>query len=57
MKKICSFFSRLIHLFFSSLIPDIEKSKVGFDIEDPFEGLEYQGVHKRNLQDNDFNWK
>ena len=51
MKKICSFFSRLLSLLLNSICSPINQTRIGFDIADPFNGLEFDSVHKRNLQE------
>ena len=52
MEKICSFFSRLLSLVISSLCSPIHQTRIGFDIAEPFNGLEFDSIHKRNLQEN-----
>ena len=58
MKRICSFFSRLLSGFIKSRYAPMIETRIGFNIEDPFEGiskeiihLEFDAIRKRNLQD------
>ena len=51
MKKICSFFSRLLSLLLNSICSPINQTRIGFDIAEPFNGLEFDFVHKINLQE------
>ena len=51
MKKICSFFSRVLKMLLKKNLSSMNNLKVGFNIEGPFEGLEYQAIHKNNLQE------
>ena len=51
MKKICSFFSCILKLLLKNNLNPVNNLKVGFNIEGPFEGLEYQAIHKNNLQE------
>jgi len=50
MKKICSFFSRLFSVLFHNACLPITQTRLGFNLEEPFQGLEYESIHKRNLQ-------
>ena len=51
MKKICSFFSRLFSVLFHNTYLPITQTRLGFNLEEPFNGLEYESIHKRNLQE------
>ena len=51
MKKICSFFSRLLSVFINYIFAPVAQTRIGFDIEEPFNGLEFDSIHKRNLQE------
>ena len=51
MKKICSFFSRLLSLLINSICSPINQTRIGFDIAEPFNGLEFDSIHKETLQE------
>ena len=58
MKRIYSFFSLLLSIFTKSVYAPFNQIHVGFNLEDPFEGiskeiihLEFDAIRKRNLQD------
>lgn len=53
MKKVCSFFSRVLKMLLKKNLSSMNNLKVGFNIEGPFEGLEYQAIHKNNLQESE----
>ena len=51
MKKTILLFFRFINFIFEKYLLNVSALNVGFTIEEPFEGLEYTAIHRRNLQD------
>jgi len=52
MKKFCSIFSRLLEFIIKKNLSPLNQTKIGFQLDSHYEGLEFDSVHKRNIQEN-----